>query len=65
MKETLKISVDKNVVSSLKRKKHINKYIESLLLQEVKKNKLIGLLNKLDKGFNLGGFNREELYGRT
>ena len=65
MKEVVKISVDKALFSSLRKRKKMNKYIETLLKQEVMKNKFQPLLDKLSQGYDLGGFKRDELYDRA
>ena len=65
MKETIKISVDKEVISALKKSKKVNKYIETLLKKEALKNRFDSLFEKLNTGYDLGGFKREDIYDRA
>ena len=65
MKEVVKISVDKKLFSSLQKRKKMDRYIETLLQQEILKNKFQHLLSKLTVGYDLGGFKRDDIYDRA
>ena len=65
MKQIVKISVDKKLISSLRKRKKPDQYIETLLQQEALKNKFQNLIGKLTIGYDLGGFKREDIYDRA
>lgn len=64
-KEIVKIAVDKKIFSALRKRKKMDRYIESLMQQETLKDRFRHLLDKLTTGYDLGGFKREDVYDRT